>query len=303
MSLFLLTLVAPAMWALSNHFDKFIVSRYFNDASLGAMMVFSGLIGFAVLPVAYFFQEGAFSLDISAVTVLIFNGTLYLTAVLMYLLALRTSDTATVVPIFQIIPVLTYILAFFVLGETLSTEQLLGGALIIIGAFSISIELGSGRGLRWRRDILGLMFLSSLIFSLQFVLFKAYAVDVSFWNAMFWESAGFALTGVLLLLFHSSFRRDFLSVFVSGGLAPGLHVVGEACNITAKIVFNYVSLLVPITIAWAGVGFQPLFVLAFSVILTLFLPQVGRENVLGKHLVHKAASVAVMLIGAYILNS
>ncbi len=73
MSLFLLTLIAPAMWALSNHFDKFIVSRYCKDATIGAMMIFSALIALAVLPVAYIFQEQAFSIGVVTPLVLFFK--------------------------------------------------------------------------------------------------------------------------------------------------------------------------------------------------------------------------------------
>ena len=78
--------------------------------------------------------------------------------------------------------------------------------------------------------------------------------------------------------------------------------MNEAGFITGKIAFNYVSLLIPITLAWVGVGFQPLFVLLYSVVLTVFFPHIGEEKVLGRHLIQKAVSVGVMLLGAYILN-
>ena len=303
MSFFLLTLIAPAMWALSNHFDKYIVSRYFKDATIGAMMVFSALIALAVLPVAYLFQDQAFSIGVVTPLVLILNGCLYLLAVWLYLMALRISDTSTAVPILQLTPVVSFVLAYFVLGETLEPNQICGGALIVLGALAISFEMNGARRPSWRSDVLGRMFLSSFLFALQYLLFKLFAVRTSFWTTMFWESLGFIGFGMFLLVFITSYRRDFFAVFGKGGWVVGINLIGEIANLTGKITFNYVSLLIPITLAWVGVGFQPLFILTYSVILALFFPHISKEKVLGVHLVQKATSVGVMLVGAYILNT
>lgn len=303
MTNFLLSLIAPALWAASNHFDKYIVGRYFKNTSVGAMMIFSALIGVVVLPVAYIFQDAAFSISPATALLIALNGCLYLVAVQPYLKALRISDASASVPMFQIIPVITFVLAKIILKEDLTTNQLLGGLLIVLGAVIISFEMIEGKKLKLRGDVLGLMFLSSLIFAVNFVLFKLFAVDTSFWTTTFWESVGFIGFGVALLIFAKSWRRDFMNVFTKQNLATGLNVTNEAINIVAKVTFNYVSLLAPITLAWIGVGFQPVFVLVYSILLAAFFPHINDEQVKGKHLVQKIVSILIMLIGAYILNS
>lgn len=303
MSFFLLSLIAPAMWALSNHFDKFIVSRYFKEASLGGMMIFSALIAVAILPVAFVLQDEGLAVGSATALALIANGCLYLLAVQLYLMALRISDASSSVPILQLTPVVSFVLAYLILGETLSSEQMLGGVLIVLGAVAISFEISEGGPLKCRGDVFGLMFLSSFLFALQYILFKVYAMHADFWSTIFWESIGFVCFGIFLLVFVQSYRRDFLAVFVRQGWATTINLAGEVFNITGKIAFNYVSLLIPITLAWVGVGFQPLFVLLYSVILTAFFPHIGAEKVMGRHLIQKAVSVGVMLVGAYILNA
>jgi drug/metabolite transporter (DMT)-like permease len=302
MTNFLLSLIAPSLWAASNHFDKYIVGRYFKNTSVGAMMVFSALIGVVVMPVSFIFQDSAFSISPLSAILIALNGCLYLIAIQPYLKALRISDASASVPMFQIIPVLTFILARILLKETLTSNQLIGGLLIVIGAVIISFEMVEGRKIKPRSDVLGLMFLSSLIFAFNFILFKYFAVDSSFWTTTFWESIGFIGFGVALLMFAKTWRKDFIEVFTRQKLATGLNVTNEAINIVAKITFNWVSLLTPITLAWIGVGFQPLFVLAYSVILAAFFPHINDEKVRGKHLVQKAVSIFIMLIGAFILN-
>ena len=74
--------------------------------------------------------------------------------------------------------------------------------------------------------------------------------------------------------------------------------MNEVLNIVAKLVFNYVSLLMPITLAWPGVGFQSVFVLPYSVVLAQLVPHISNEAVNGKQLLHKGSAIAVMIAGA-----
>ncbi len=302
MNAFLLSLIAPALWAASNHFDKYIVGRYFKNASVGAMMIFSALIGVVVLPISFVFQESAFTIGPMSAFLIALNGCLYLLAVQPYLKALRISDASASVPMFQLIPVITFVLAKIVLDENLSSNQLLGGLLIVLGAVIVSFEMIDGKNLKLRGDVLGLMFLSSLIFSVNFLLFKYFSINSSFWTTTFWESVGFIGFGVALMVFVKHWRYDFINVFKKQRLATGINVTNEAINIVAKITFNYVSLLAPITLAWIGVGFQPVFVLVYSILLTIFFPHINEEQVKGKHLIQKTISILIMLTGAYILN-
>lgn len=304
MNAFLIALIAPALWAATNHFDKYIVGKYFKSTSVGAMMVFSALIGILVLPIAGFFQQTAFSISPLTALLIALNGCLYLVATLPYLKALKISDASAAIPMFQVIPVISFVLAWIVLGETLTGNQMAGGLLVVLGAIIISFEMQEGRKLKLRSDTLALMFLSSFIFALNFLVFKVFAVETEFWTTVFWESAGFIAFAISLLVFVKSYRRDFLAVFRKNGeMVISLNVFNEVINILGKLVFNYASLLMAITLAWIAVGFQPVFVLLYSIVLATFFPHISKENVTGKHLVQKIIAIIVMLIGIYIINS
>lgn len=299
----LVALIAPALWAANNHFDKYIVGKYFKSTGVGAMMIFSALIGVLVLPVAGFLQQSAFSINPLTALLIALNGCLYLVATLPYLKALKISDASAAIPMFQVIPVISFVLAWVILGETLTGNQMAGGLLVVLGAIIISFEMQEGRKLKLRSDILALMFLSSFIFALHFLFFKVFAVDTDFWTTVFWESVGFVAFAVFLLAFIKSYRRDFLAVFRKNGeIVISLNVFNEVINILGKLVFNYASLLIAITLAWIAVGFQPVFVLLYSVILAAFFPHISKENVAGKHLVQKIIAIAVMLIGISVIS-
>ncbi len=304
MNAFLITLLAAALWAVTNHFDKYIVGKYFHSTSVGAMMIFSALIGLLALPVAWFFQQDAFTINPLTALLIALNGCLYLVAVLPYLKALKISDASASVPMMQIIPVISFVLAWIVLGETLTSGQMTGGILVVIGAIIISFEMQEGHKLKLRSDTLALMLLSSFIFALNFLVFKVFAIETDFWTTVLWESIGFIVFAFSLLAFVKSYRRDFLAVFRKNGkIVIGLNVLNEVINIVAKLIFNHASLLMAITLAWIAVGFQPVFVLLYSIILASFFPHISKENVAGKGLIQKIIAITVMLVGMVIINS
>ena len=301
---FLLALVAPALWAISNHFDRYIVSKYFKNAGVGTMMIFSSFIGVAVLPVSLFMQKEAFSISPVTALLIALNGCLYLVSVLPYLLALKKSDATVAVPMFQLIPVISFVLGWVFLGETLTSHQIIGGLLIVLGAIIISFEMEEGKKFKVRKDVLWLMFASSLLYSFHFLIFKVFAKDTQFWTTEMWENVGFIFFGLFLVFGVRKYRQEFTSIIrTKGKPVIALNTLNEVVNITAKVVFNYATLLVPLALSWVAVGFQPVFVLIYSVFLAIFFPHISNEKVLGKHLVQKLASIAIMIIGVYILHA
>src|SRR6201999_12331 len=101
-------------------------------------------------------------------------------------------------PSFQSSPLFGYILAYFVLGETLTPLQLLGGALIIGGVLSVSIGSGKMRG-RFRWQLAALMLCAGFVLSLSTLIFKAFAIKDEFWATTFWMFTGEALFGAFFL--------------------------------------------------------------------------------------------------------
>ena len=80
-------------------------------------------------------------------------GILYMTGMLFYLRALQNEEASVVVaPLFRTGPLLGYVLAYLVLGETLSPRQLLGGVMVVVGALFVSIRTGQSMKMFKRRS-------------------------------------------------------------------------------------------------------------------------------------------------------
>lgn len=302
MNWFYIALIPPIFWAISVHIDKYLVTKYFKGGGIGALIIFSSLIGLFILPFILVFNPQLF-IKPSLILFIILNGFLYLLATLPYLYALQKDEASVAGPIFQLIPVFSYFLAYFLLNETLTASQIFGGLLIVTGAVVLSLGLSEYKKIHLKKDVFILMFLSSFLFALNFLFFKYFAIDSSFWITSFWEYVGFVIFGIFLFLFVKSYRSEFINVIKKNRVAVlSINGANEIINIIGKITFNFASLLAPITLTWVITGFQPFFLLIFGIILTVFFPHISKEKIGRKHLTQKIIAILFMFVGAYFLN-
>jgi drug/metabolite transporter (DMT)-like permease len=303
MNWFLIALIPPALWSATNHLDKYLISKYFKGSGVGALMVFSSLIGVFLLPIIIILHPEVLSISLNSILIAI-NGFLYILAVLPYFYALQKDEASICVPLFQLIPVFSYVLAYFILGETLTNNQILGGLLVVAGAIGISLDLSNKKKIKFKKEVFWLMMLSSIIFALNFLFFKYFAIQSSFWYTSFWEYVGFTIFAALLMIFVKSYREQFISVMKTNRVfVITLNGLNEILNIIAKISFNFASLLTPITVTWIVNGFQPFFVFTYGVILTLLFPKIVNEKIDKNSIVHKITAILIMFAGTYFINS
>src|SRR3954462_11288544 len=146
MSWLAFALCGPILWAISVHLDKYLVERYFKDADVIVLLIFTALMGLVLMPIIAALVPGVFHRDMTSIMLMTLSGIFYMTGITFYLRALQGHEASMVAPFFQSSPLFGYILAYLVLGETLSLHQFLGGALIIVGVLSVSIAPGPKRG-------------------------------------------------------------------------------------------------------------------------------------------------------------
>lgn len=302
MNWFLIALVAPFLWAITNYIDKYLVSRYVKDGGAGALMIFSSLIGVFVFPLIAIFYPGVINIELPYAALLMLSGGIYVIAILPYYYALREDNTSVVVPLFQTIPVISYILAFFFLGETLSLKQILASLLIIFGAIIISLDLSEGKN-KFKHKVFWLILLSSFFYSLNVFLFKFIAIKSDFWTTSFWEYVGFAMTALIFLFFVKSYRNQFFKILKkNASFVLSINFINEFLNIIGKMILNFVSLLIPLALTWVINGFQPVFVLIIGILLAIIFPKITNESLCKRHILQKVFAIFIMFIGACLLS-
>ena len=123
-------LCGPLLWAISTHLDKYLVERYFRNADVVVLTLFTALMGLILMPIIAWFDPAVFQRDWTSIALMAVSGILYMGAIIFYLNALQGHEASVVAPFFQSSPLFGYTLAYFILGETLSGTQMLGGLLI-----------------------------------------------------------------------------------------------------------------------------------------------------------------------------
>jgi uncharacterized membrane protein len=291
----------PVLWAISTHFDKYLVERYFKHSDVTLLLLFTAFMGVAILPVIAFFEPSAIELPAGSIALILVSGLLYMTGLLFYLRAIQSEEASVVAPFFQVTPLFGYVLAYVVLGETLSARQLAGGGLIIAGTLIVSIRFDRKLS-RFKARLVLLMLSCGLAMAVSGLIFKLFALRVDFWATTFWLFVGEAIFGAALLAI-AAYRRGFIAV-LRQDTAALLAISGsnELFNLGGTVGSRYALLFAPLSIVQAIGSTTTLFVFGFGVLLSVFYPQVAREELSVRELAQKAVAAVVVAIGVTLVT-
>jgi drug/metabolite transporter (DMT)-like permease len=302
MSWFFIALWAPFLLACANHNDKFLLSRYLKEKHIGPIVIGSSLFSGAAIPIVLFIQPDVYDVSLVQGFALVATGMLSVFAAVCYLYALEVDEASFVTPFYQTVPIFAYVLGYFILGETITPAQGLGSLVIIAGALALSLEFGR-RGIRFKRKVVALMLAASFLSAINGVVFKLIAVEKGFWVSLFWGFAGQVTAGLTFLVCAPGYRRDFLGLFQQRRVAVlGLIALSRTLFSVSEAVTLYATLLAPVALVLVVNSFQPLFVFAFGIVLTLFLPRVAKESLGRMKMLQKGAGIGLMLVGGYLIS-
>lgn len=175
-----LALSASILWTLVNYLDKYLIDWVTEDNEIGPLVMFSGLIGFPVVVLLIIWglissQNLLGGISLNQAVIIIASGFIYLLGIIPYLHALNSDEASVIVPQMLLTPVLGFFLAYALLGETLSTSEIIGSLYIVWGA--ISINFHKPKSIKSAAFVFGLMSLFSLAQAANSTLFKFIAVE------------------------------------------------------------------------------------------------------------------------------
>ncbi len=208
----LLVLVASVMFAAGNHIDEELLKMQ----EVGTLVIISGLFGLVLMAIfftATFVTDATITLSKTDTLKAIGVGVLELTWVIPYLYATKRRGAVVAGPLFQGVPVIVFGLE--AMGGTIPPVMQIGGALLLVlGGILLSIEKEEDEDgeishtFDWKT--FGLMAGSAFIVALIYVWFKDVAENEARFVAVgFWSGFGMFLTGVVIWLVYSPYRRDF----------------------------------------------------------------------------------------------
>lgn len=302
MSWFFFALLSPVLHAAGNHIDKFLLSKYLKNSDSAVLIIFSSLFGLVVFPFIALFHPTVLQVDWKNATLLLICGIVFVLYLIPYFFALNRDEASIVAPLFQTVPIFGYIMAYFVLGESLSSRQILASILIITGAIILSLDIDEKRP-KLKKEIFFAMLLSSFLLALGSLIFKFVAIKESFWVSSFWNYMGYSIVGICLLLFVKKYRINFIRLFKTNSIQIiSINSLNEILFIVGTLGMTFASLLAPLALVLVVDSFQPFFVFVYGILITLFFTKIGKESLLKKHLIQKIFGIVVIFLGTFFLN-
>ncbi len=302
MSWFFIAILGPVFFAMTNHIDKILLEKYFKDGGVGTLMLFSSLLSVFALPILFFLDPSIFEVSWSNMFVLAMVGVFNVLVLLCYFLALKGDEASIVVVFYQLVPVIGYILGYFILGETLTKLQMIAMAIIILGTTIISFEIDAENKFKLKKETVTYMLIAAFLWGLESVLFKFVALEENVVRSLFWEHVALAVVGVFLFAFIRSYRKHFIvALKENSSKIISLNFLNEGLYMLGNSVVAYALILAPVSLVLLTNSFQPIFVFAIGILLTLFFPRVTVEKIRLFHLLQKLLAIMITGVGTYLL--
>lgn len=291
-------LIGPAFMAINNLVDKHVLDKHVRD--IGAFTLIYALFS-AATSFLLFLIIGFLPLPPISLFLILSAGMIQMVVFLSYFKALTLDEASKISPLFQTIPIFSLILGALFLGEFLKNTQIVGFFLIFVGGFLLSVKKFEITALK-PRSAFWLMLMASLGSASIGVIFKFVAHLNSFWQTLAWENFGIGIAG-FVLFFIPIYRKQFLATIkILNKKVYFFILLNEIAFFVARYGLRVAFTLAPVALVSVILGVQPLFLLLYAVLLTLFAPHILKEDIRPRTIAYKLVLMSLILLGIFIIN-
>ena len=299
---FLMALVPPLLYAVTNHIDRNLLGIYFKKGGVGTLVIVSSLLSIIPIPIFLWIDPTVLSVGMGNMPILALAGLLNVGLIWFYLRALQEDEPTVVIIFYSLVPVLGLVFGYFILDEVISRMQFIAMAVIILGTALVSFEIGDENDLKLRKSTLVNMVVACTCWALEMTILKKVALTENMWRSLFWEHSMMVVVGMSIFTFVPTYRHHFMIALRSNSKAIlSLNATNEILYIVGNVVGALASMMAPVALVLLAQPFQSIFVFVISVFLTKYFPKFSARKTEVKHLVQKLLAISVTGMGTYVL--
>ena len=290
-------LIAQGIWSITSLIDKIVISKNYIKNPL-VYIVLNGLMNILLIFLLLFVSFEP--LKLTDFLIVFFSGIVFSASVILYYKAVQYDDISKVIILFQLGPIFVLILSFLFLGEIL-TENHFIGFIFLLGAGIIVSHKRAEKSFKLSRAFY-YMLIAAFLGAISAVGAKYIYSITSFWSAFLWlRLSGFTALLVLLL---PSIRQDSLKTFkLMKPKIKGLMVFKMVIDFSAFIFAGYALLNGSVSLVIAlGSSLLPLFVFILTLITSIYLPKLIKEEINKKAILTKLLAIVLIIIGIVFVN-
>lgn len=293
-----LALAAPLLAAIVNIFDDNLLGKIYQGALAGTTV--TGLFGIIPAIVIILLKPNSANVPAQLLVLSLLTGFLIVVAYYSYFKGLEREDPSVVAALFCLTPAAIPFIAFFVVGERLSTNAIIGFSIVIVSAFLYS--LSSIRKFTISKALLPAITAAAL-FDVVAVTNKYVYTKIDFSHAYFYFSIGMFMAGIVFFIIslrHPPTKQNLWDIIQkkSAKLFILLAAV-EALALIAELLRNKALSLGSVSLVAALQNLQPLYVLVISLLFYPLYPKYFRSRESG-NIGIKLFLAAFLVLGVYI---
>ncbi len=291
------SVLSSMFWAVGTLIDKYTLTKHLQDP-FSYQLLFVATESPMLLLLLFTnvsFASPWFALGIIA------GFSTYL-GLMLYFKAMAVEEASRVTSLFYTGPIFVLIMASIFLKEALSLPMYVGVVLMVVGAISISYRRKKG-GDSMLSPALGWLLACSVVFAGYEVLTKYVLGFMELTSYLFWNLIGSMIMGFTVFCFpkiRRRFRNDIEGIDRTVLLS---RIVNTYLSFAALILYYIAMSTGLVSLVSAATSLEPLFVFAFAIILSLFVPRVLKEDIGKEAIAAKALAVVLTLVGTWLIAS
>lgn len=295
MAWFLTAILAYFFSALVAIIDKHLLSGPLPHPRVYAFYIgILGIIALALIPFG-FLVPSPLQIFISLLA-----GALFIYALFWFFKALHRFEASRIVPaVGGLTPLFLFGLIYLIENKIFSLETGLSFILLISGSVLITFKKGQITLKSFQFSAI-----TAILFALSFFLAKMVYEAQPFISGFIWMRIGGFLLALLFLVSKASREKIFMKRLELKKKVFGIFVLGQFFGAVSAVLQNLAIALVPITLlafVSALEGTKYIFLLIFSVFLSLKFPNVLKEEISRETLIQKIISILLITGGLILL--
>lgn len=284
------------IWSATAIFDRFILLRHVRSKRF--YVVVPTLLQFTVvLILALWFSIPAAGMTtiaaamISGVTEAVFLYYLFV--------AVSVGEVSRVVPLSSIFsPILTLLLGWVFLHETVTTHQAIAFVILLFGGFFLAVKITSLRTISVVHSLKPVLTGVVLMAVLTFLLRSAF-VTSDFWTGFFYSRLGFFFAGLVLLTF---FYEEIKTEWFRQRSTVRTGIIGNQIIALSGHAFYFLAIsLANAALVQSVLGIQSAVIFIFALIISFWKPGIIEESMEPWDILQKVAGIACAVAGSYLL--
>ena len=297
--LWLLYVISSAfLFCLGNIAEKIIISKYVKNNTIYGYTFITflvyGLIAFFLLPFAHFDTITPFIL-----LLLVVRSAQNLLFYFFWIKLMMNEEISRIVGILFLYPLITFFLDYLLFKTQLSVLLYIGSLRMITSALLMSYK--PSKKIFVEKKHIFYLFMIIVLWGVYGILLKSITAAVDIQTFLFFETASALVISIIIVFFSKTIQQQ-ISQFFDVKKIFWIAVVGVTALYLAALLLSFKAYsLQKVSLVASFETIQPTFVFIIALLLSLFFPEILKEDIDKKTILYKIIALILLIIGIWLV--